>query len=213
MTHDEGFLQAILEAPEDDTPRLIYADWLEDQGDPRGEFIRLQAQLARMSEDDPRRPALEERERRLFAEQAPRWAGSPRDQAAAFAFCRRFMHGDRVSARAYRDHPAVFRAAPLRAFHLDLTGFEAPAEVIEYCPESVARENLILPLAAQGGTMTFAMRDPGDQKFLQILQFILNRDIEAVAAPAEQIAAAIDRHYRAYPVEQVITACFLDHDR
>ena len=30
MTHD-AFLQAILEAPEDDTPRLIYADWLMEQ--------------------------------------------------------------------------------------------------------------------------------------------------------------------------------------
>ena len=60
MTHDEAFLQAILEAPEDETPRLVYADWLEDQGDPRGEFIRLQAQLARLAPDDPDRPALEE---------------------------------------------------------------------------------------------------------------------------------------------------------
>src|SRR5262249_36968134 len=35
-----AFLDAILEAPEDDAVRLIYADWLEEQGDPRGEFIR-----------------------------------------------------------------------------------------------------------------------------------------------------------------------------
>src|SRR5262249_51734963 len=45
----EGFLQAILAAPEDDTPRLVYADWLEERGDPRGEFIRIQCELAAMN--------------------------------------------------------------------------------------------------------------------------------------------------------------------
>jgi uncharacterized protein (TIGR02996 family) len=37
----EDFLQAIIDAPEDDAPRLVYADWLEDNGQPeRAEFIR-----------------------------------------------------------------------------------------------------------------------------------------------------------------------------
>ena len=43
---DDAFLHAILAAPDDDTPRLIYADWLEERGDLRGEFIRLQVELA-----------------------------------------------------------------------------------------------------------------------------------------------------------------------
>ena len=38
---------AILDAPEDDVPRLAYADWLEEHGyDARAEFIRLQCRLA-----------------------------------------------------------------------------------------------------------------------------------------------------------------------
>jgi uncharacterized protein (TIGR02996 family) len=40
------FIQEILASPDDDTPRLIYADWLEEQGDPLGEFIRVQCELA-----------------------------------------------------------------------------------------------------------------------------------------------------------------------
>ena len=41
MNHDDAFLQAILDAPDDDTPRLVYADWLEEHGQPdRAEFIR-----------------------------------------------------------------------------------------------------------------------------------------------------------------------------
>jgi uncharacterized protein (TIGR02996 family) len=40
MRHDAGFLEAICANPDDDVPRLIFADWLEERGDPRGEFIR-----------------------------------------------------------------------------------------------------------------------------------------------------------------------------
>jgi uncharacterized protein (TIGR02996 family) len=39
----EPFLRAICANPEDDTVRLVYADWLDENGDPdRAEFIRLQ---------------------------------------------------------------------------------------------------------------------------------------------------------------------------
>lgn len=49
-TSDEaGLLAAILESPEGDGPRLIYADWLEENGKPeRASFIRVQCELARL---------------------------------------------------------------------------------------------------------------------------------------------------------------------
>lgn len=37
-----AMLDAIHAHPDDDRPRLVYADWLIEQGDPRGEFIQLQ---------------------------------------------------------------------------------------------------------------------------------------------------------------------------
>jgi uncharacterized protein (TIGR02996 family) len=37
-------LAAIYAAPDDDAPRLVYADWLQDRGDSLGEFIALQLQ-------------------------------------------------------------------------------------------------------------------------------------------------------------------------
>jgi uncharacterized protein (TIGR02996 family) len=40
MTQDEVFLQAILEDLSDDTPWLVYADWLEERGDPRAHLYR-----------------------------------------------------------------------------------------------------------------------------------------------------------------------------
>jgi uncharacterized protein (TIGR02996 family) len=41
MIEERAFLTAILERPNDDATKLIYADWLEEQGDPRGEYLRL----------------------------------------------------------------------------------------------------------------------------------------------------------------------------
>lgn len=47
MTPD-SFLKTILEHPADDAPRLVYADWLDENGDSaRSEFIRKQIELAR----------------------------------------------------------------------------------------------------------------------------------------------------------------------
>lgn len=50
MTRDDSLLRAILDAPDDDLPRLIYADWLDEHGEPaRAEFIRVQCELAHCS--------------------------------------------------------------------------------------------------------------------------------------------------------------------
>jgi uncharacterized protein (TIGR02996 family) len=43
-----AFMQAILADPEADGPRLIFADRLEEEGDPLGEFVRVQCELARL---------------------------------------------------------------------------------------------------------------------------------------------------------------------
>src|SRR5262245_13175122 len=52
----EALLQAVCDNPTDDAPRLVYADWLEENGDSeRAEFIRLQIELARLPLGDPRR--------------------------------------------------------------------------------------------------------------------------------------------------------------
>jgi uncharacterized protein (TIGR02996 family) len=53
MTSDrDALLAAICANPEEDTPRLVYADWLEENGEhERAEFIRLQCELARLFDD------------------------------------------------------------------------------------------------------------------------------------------------------------------
>jgi uncharacterized protein (TIGR02996 family) len=57
-------LQAIYEAPDDDVPRRVYADWLLSQGDARGELITLQCERR-----EPRRVAA------LLAAHKKEWLG------------------------------------------------------------------------------------------------------------------------------------------
>jgi uncharacterized protein (TIGR02996 family) len=45
MSTETAFLNAIQAQPEDNTLRLVYADWLEEQGDVRAELIRLEIHL------------------------------------------------------------------------------------------------------------------------------------------------------------------------
>jgi len=64
--HDErSFLSMISADPSDPTRRLVYADWLEERGDPRSELVRLQARLMHRSPGDPEWPALKAREEEL----------------------------------------------------------------------------------------------------------------------------------------------------
>lgn len=52
MTDREAFLKKIIDYPEDDTPRLVYADWLDEHGEPeRAEFIRAQIKLAEIAKE------------------------------------------------------------------------------------------------------------------------------------------------------------------
>lgn len=86
VTVHPGFLADIIDHPDDDVPRLIYADWLEEQGEEvRAEFIRVQCELAKTpltisvaerpdqyggfsfyDEPNPRYEALRRRERELL---------------------------------------------------------------------------------------------------------------------------------------------------
>lgn len=79
--------------------------------------------------------------------------------------------------------------------YVDLTGMEIPASAIELVPESVARENVVCPLALSGEALEVAISDPMKIDVIDKLRFILNRDIRPVVAPKEQIQAAINSHY------------------
>lgn len=86
---------------------------------------------------------------------------------------------------------------------IDLATLEIPKAVVELVPESVARENLVMPLGLEGNVMKIAIADPGNYDTLQKLQFVLNRDIQPVLAVQEQITEAINRNYGQTETESV----------
>src|SRR5262245_45490075 len=70
----DPLLQSVLDDPDSDGPRLVYADWLDEQGDAdRAEFIRTQIALARAPAHDPRRPDLLAREESLRERHRVEW--------------------------------------------------------------------------------------------------------------------------------------------
>jgi uncharacterized protein (TIGR02996 family) len=75
----QALLSAAKSSPEDDTPRLILADWLEDHGDfPRAEFLLLQCRLASgaVPPESADWRALERRRQPLLDRHGGAWLGS-----------------------------------------------------------------------------------------------------------------------------------------
>ena len=64
--NETEFLKAIEAEPTDPLPRLVYADWLDEQGDPRGELLRIQEEIRRIKVPD--RAAKESRMHELLNE-------------------------------------------------------------------------------------------------------------------------------------------------
>jgi uncharacterized protein (TIGR02996 family) len=138
----EALLHAIRADPDDETVRLVYADWLEEHGNPRSEFIRVQCELARLFDPVPRldRPrdseharigseedqlsnqelylALKERERQLLTALEPAWVGPLwslfEDWTTRRSFRRGFVESVRLSPREFTTHaPTLFEWCPL----------------------------------------------------------------------------------------------------
>jgi uncharacterized protein (TIGR02996 family) len=119
MPDDDAFLRAILTNPDDELPRLVYADYLDERGDPRGEFIRVQCELARLPPDDRGRPRLEARERELLRAHKGEWSGDLADFAEHWHFARGFVEAVTLGAAAFlRRGAALLGRAPVRAVAL-----------------------------------------------------------------------------------------------
>ncbi len=116
----EQLLAAIVETPDDDAPRLVYADWLQGQGDPRGEFIQLQCQLA-AAPNDERRRAIKVAENKLFAAHGAEWLAPIRAavpvvdalQQHKFEFVRGFVEEAQLTLDCAPHFEALWERAPL----------------------------------------------------------------------------------------------------
>jgi uncharacterized protein (TIGR02996 family) len=73
MGDEQAFLEHLAADPGDDTTRRVYADWLEDHGDSRAEYLRLELELAQVTDGEPRALELEERAAKMRADLPPEW--------------------------------------------------------------------------------------------------------------------------------------------
>ena len=95
--------------------RLVYADWLEEQGDPRADLVRVQVELARRDVPLLRRTELRLRERHLLAEFGASWGAGLRGLADAWQFRRGVVETVTVSAAALLDNAELlFHLAPIQ---------------------------------------------------------------------------------------------------
>src|SRR5947208_8065654 len=99
---EAAFLRLILADPDADGPRLVYADWLDEHGDPaRAEFIRLQCRMAGLSSSDPLFPDLFARESHLLDEHEDGWLGELRHSLVRWTFDRGFLEEITLSLPTY----------------------------------------------------------------------------------------------------------------
>ncbi|REK08460.1 MAG: type II/IV secretion system protein [Planctomycetota bacterium] len=97
-----------------------------------------------------------------------------------------YATGDEVMRAIAQEHGLDF---------IDLNEVVIPPSIVELVPESVARENAILPMAEEDGGLKVIVSDPLDLDTFEKLRFILNKKVEIALAPREMILDAINRHY------------------
>lgn len=78
---------------------------------------------------------------------------------------------------------------------VDLNNVPIPPAIVELVPESVARENAVIPFSEEEGKLKVVVSDPLDFETFDKLQFILNRKVEIALSTKEGITEAINRNY------------------
>src|SRR5947209_2285796 len=122
VNEEQALLTAIVAQPDEDTPRLVYADWIEEHGQPeRAEFIRLQIQEANLADGAPEREKVAERRRALEKAHEDEWVA---DLPAAVARRAKFERGfvtklDTSAAAIARVPKRVWARHPIRELILN----------------------------------------------------------------------------------------------
>lgn len=114
----QGFLGDIIANPGDDTPRLVFADWLSEHGrEERAEFIRVQVQRSRLPRWDAAQVRLRVREAELLAAHGEAWRAelAKLEGVEWGGFRRGFVAEAKLASFAALREGACFEAAPVEA--------------------------------------------------------------------------------------------------
>jgi uncharacterized protein (TIGR02996 family) len=117
MKQERAFVEAIRLRPDDDAPRLAYAAWLKERGDPRGDFIETQVHWHQAHEalDGHAMVRLATRDRALQRQHQAAWLG-PLEALGLYnaLFRRGFVEGAGITtANLLRNGEKLFELAPL----------------------------------------------------------------------------------------------------
>lgn len=109
-----AFLDQVLASPDDNVPRLIYADYLEEVGDPRGEFIRLQCELDELDTLDENYIDGSHRCDELLYEHREQWAAELKQDVRKAEFARGFIDQITIRARVFiKEADQLYRTTPV----------------------------------------------------------------------------------------------------
>jgi uncharacterized protein (TIGR02996 family) len=112
-----GLIAAIVATPDDDTPRAVLADLLQQRADPHGELIMLMCRDRAGSDDD--RKEIDARIARLLQDHGRRIAGAVAERAAGYRIERGFVDAVTMTAGAFSAHgERLFADHPIRELAL-----------------------------------------------------------------------------------------------
>ncbi|MBX3227463.1 MAG: TIGR02996 domain-containing protein [Labilithrix sp.] len=123
-------LAAVLADPETDDARLVYADWLTEHGDPRGEFITVQCLLktpifgADVDDLHPDHVTLGKREHELLKAHGKTWLEPIRKYVHTWRWRRGFLEMLTGNGALFPGAKAIFATHPVT--HLELRGLKKP---------------------------------------------------------------------------------------
>ena len=132
MSERDALLTAVCTNPEDDTPRLVFADWLDEHDEVvRAEFIRLQIELEGLP-DGKKKQKLQAREKTLLDKYGDAWSESLKPYFAYYyrgtyayhyappvVFRRGFVETIAMDVNTFLDRGyEVFALAPIRGLRI-----------------------------------------------------------------------------------------------
>jgi uncharacterized protein (TIGR02996 family) len=130
MTQHDALLAAVCAAPDDDLPRLVYADWCDENGDAdRAEFIRTQIEIANGAKGQ-KLAKLQKREAELLGLYSDAWTVMLKKFTDDFfadplRFRRGFVEDISINDELLEEHgDELFELAPIRTLRMgDQDGF------------------------------------------------------------------------------------------
>lgn len=139
---DSPLFRQIIENPGDRDLRLVFADWLEEQGDPRGQLIRFQIQLEGMSRFEKGYSTLKTKERKSLKEHGA-FGVLPKSFSASCEVGAGCVERIEITPTRFLKHAVeIFQTAPV--IHVRLKGSSKRFAKLAELPQLGQLQSLVL---------------------------------------------------------------------